>query len=143
MKKVTTKNIKHVVTFKTSPHALYGMLMDSKKHAQFTGEKAKMSRRVGAKFSAYGGWISGKNLKLIPNRLIVQEWRGASWPKGHFSKVSFRFAKAKSGTKLTFVHTGIPAKEAAHINGGWKSQYWDKMKVALGEKKPSKKKAMM
>ena len=139
MKKVTTKNIKHVVTFKTSPHALYGMLMDSKKHAQFTGEKAKMSRRVGAKFSAYGGWISGKNLKLIPNRLIVQEWRGASWPKGHMSKVMFLFTKTKTGTKLTFGHTKVPASAYANINKGWRTSYWDKMKVALGEKKPSKK----
>ena len=138
-----TKNIKQVVTFKTSPRELYEMLMDSKKHAKFTGEKAKISKKVGGKVSAYNGWIEAKNLKLIPNRLIVQEWRGASWPKGHISKVMFLFSKTKTGTKLTFGHTKIPAKDASRINTGWHEQYWDKMKVALGEKKPSEKKVRM
>ena len=143
MKKVKTKNIKQVVTFKASPSELYEMLMDSKKHAKFTGEIAKISKRVGGKVSAYGGWIEAKNLKLIPNRLIVQEWRGASWPKGHMSKVMFLFTKIKTGTKLTFGHTKVPAKDAPHINTGWHEQYWDKMKFALGEKKPSKKRVSM
>ncbi len=138
-----TKNIKQLVTFKSTPHDLYEMIMDSKKHARFSGASAKMSKKVGGKFSAYGGWIEGKNLKLIPDRLIIQEWRGEDWPTGHFSKVMFLFTKTKTGTKLTFGHTKIPADKAAHINTGWKEQYWDKMKVFSGEKKKSKRKATM
>lgn len=143
MAAVQTKNIKQVVAFKSSPHELYELLMDSKKHARFTGEKARMTKKVGGKFSAYSGWISGKNLKLIPDRLIVQEWRGASWPKGHVSKVMYLFTKTKTGTKLTFGHTKVPASAYKGINSGWKSSYWDKMKVALGEKKKGKKAAKM
>jgi activator of HSP90 ATPase len=136
MKPIKTKNIKQVVIFKASPHELYEMLMDSKRHAKFSGEKAKISKRVGAKFSAYGGWIQGKNLKLIPDRLIVQAWRGASWPKGHYSKVMYLFTKTKTGTKLTFGHTKVPATAYKGINSGWKSSYWDKMKAVLAGKKP-------
>ena len=135
MTPIKTKNIKQVVTFQASPHDLYEMIMDSKKHAEFSGESAKMSRKVGAKFSCYGGWITGKNLKLIPDRLIVQKWRGTDWPKGHFSKVMFLFTKTKSGTRLTFGHTKVPIKEVGHISKGWKSQYWDKMKKELGRNK--------
>jgi len=133
-----TKNIKQVVAFKSSPHVLYEMLMDSKKHARFTGEKAKMSKKVGAKFTAYGGWITGKNLKLIPDRLIVQQWHMRGWPKNHSSKVMYLFTKTKTGTKLTFGHTRVPVSAYKGINSGWKSSYWDKMKVALGEKKKGK-----
>lgn len=138
-----TKNIKQIIAFKSAPHDVYEQIMDSKKHAKFSGASAKMSRKVGAKFTAYGGWIQGRNLKLIPDRLIVQEWRGVDWPKGHVSKVMFLFTKAKTGTKLTFGHTKVPADKVAHISTGWKEQYWDKMKVALREKKKEKKKARM
>jgi activator of HSP90 ATPase len=140
MEKVKTKNIKQVVTFKASPHELYSMLMDSKKHAKFTGEKAKLSTRVGGKFTAYGGYITGKNLKLIPDRLIVQEWHMKGWPKGHASKVMFLFTKTKTGTKLTFGHTGVPLASYKGINSGWKSSYWDKMKAVLAGKKPKHRK---
>jgi len=130
-----TKNIRQAVSFKASPHALYETLMDSKRHAKFSGAPARMSRAVGAKFACYGGWVQGKNLELVPDRLIVQAWRGRNWPKGHYSTATFLFTKTKTGTKLTFGHSGIPAREAAHIGTGWKAQYWDKMKVALGEKR--------
>ena len=139
MKKVSTKNIKQIVTFKASAHELYEMLMDSKKHAKFTGETAKLNKRVGGKFTAYGTYITGKNLKLIPDRLIVQEWHMKGWPEGHVSKVMYLFTKTKTGTKLTFGHTNVPVESYKGINSGWKSSYWDKMKVLLGEKKPSKK----
>jgi len=135
-----TKTIKQVVAFKASPHELYEMIMDSRQHAKFSGSAAKMSRKTGAAFTAYGGWIQGKNLKLIPDRLIVQEWRGKDWPKGHYSKAMFLFTKTKTGTKLTFGQTKVPMELYAHINKGWKSQYWDKMKATLGKKKPAKKK---
>lgn len=138
-----TKNIRQVITFKSTPHDVYEQIMDAKKHAKFSGTKAKITRKVGAKFTVYGGWVQGKNLKLVPDKLIVQEWRGNSWPKGHHSIATFRFAKKKSGTTLTFSQTHIPADEASHINKGWKAQYWDKMKVALGEKKQGKKEAAM
>jgi len=142
MKKTPTKNIKQVVEFKATPHELYEMLMDSKKHAKFTGEKAKMSKKIGGKFTAYGSYITGKNLKLIPDRLIVQEWHMKGWPEGHVSKVMYLFTKTKSGTKLTFGHTKVPTSSYKGINSGWKSSYWDRMEMELGEAKRKKAKKM-
>ena len=128
---VKTKDLKHVVMFKTAPHELYEMLMDSKKHAKFTGESAKVTKKVGAKFTAYGDFITGKNLKLIPDRLIVQEWHMKGWPQGHVSKVTYRITKSGKMTKLTCNHVKIPSASYKGINSGWKSSYWDKMKVDL------------
>ena len=132
--KIKTKNIKQVVTFSAAPHDLYEMIMDSKKHAAFSGSSAKMSRRINGAFAAYGGWIKGKNLKLIPDRLVVQAWRGADWPKDHYSKAMFLFTKTKNGTKLTFGQTGVPVEKYPDINSGWRTQYWAKMKKALKNK---------
>ena len=43
-----TKTIRQSATFKASAHEVYEMLMDSRKHTDFTGEKAKISRDMRA-----------------------------------------------------------------------------------------------
>ena len=46
------KTIKQVVIFEAEPHEVYEDFMDSKKHAEFTGEKAKISREIKGKIMA-------------------------------------------------------------------------------------------
>ena len=53
--------------------------MDSAKHTAATGMPAKISRKVGGNWTAFEGMILGKNLALIPNRMIVQTWRSSAW----------------------------------------------------------------
>ena len=55
------------------------MIMVSKKHQSLSGEKAKISRRVGGKFTAWGSHLSGINLVLKPGKKIVQAWRATGW----------------------------------------------------------------
>jgi len=64
---VATKTIEQSVTFNASPHDVYEALMDSEKHAQFTGSKASISREVGGPFTAYDGALSGTILELVPD----------------------------------------------------------------------------
>ena len=126
-----TKTIRQSVTLKTSPHVIYEMLMDSRKHATFTGEKARISRKIGGKFNAYDGYIKGVNLDLVPDKKIVQSWRGSDWPEGHYSKVTFSLQKAKSGTRLTFRQSGVPEEHYKDINQGWRDHYWKPMQEML------------
>lgn len=125
------KTIKQTVYFNASPHELFELLMDSKKHAGFTGHKARISRKKNGKFTAYDGWIKGKNLEIVKDKRIVQTWRGADWKKGHFSKAEFKLEKKGKGCKLTFTHTGVPDEHYKGINRGWKDHYWKKMKKYL------------
>jgi activator of HSP90 ATPase len=53
--------------------------MDPKKHSEFTGSKATGKPRVGSKFTAWDGYITGKNLKLVRGKKIVQEWKTTDW----------------------------------------------------------------
>ena len=122
------KTIKQTVTFKAKPCEVYEALMDSKKHAEFTGDKANISNKVHGKFTAYGDYIEGENLELVKNKKIVQKWRGSEWEKGHYSKITYELKAVKGGTKLTFTQTDVPDKEYKSINKGWKEHYWDKMK---------------
>ena len=70
-----TKAIQQSVKFKASPAELFEMYLDSKKHSAGTGGLAKISRKVGGKFKAWGNQLSGRNLLIIPNTMIVQAWR--------------------------------------------------------------------
>jgi len=107
--------------------------MDSKKHAEFTGAEASISRKVNGKFSCYDGWIKGENLELSPDKKIVQKWRGDDWPKGVWSKVTFKLSKTEKGTELTLIHEDVPNDKAKGISEGWKEHYWEKMKEVLEE----------
>lgn len=126
-----TKTIKQTVILPCSPKEAYEALMDSKQHAAFTGYPAKISKKVGGKFTASGNYIHGKNLELIPGKKIVQEWYGSNWPKGSLSKVTFEFSKTKIGTKLIFTHEGVPDKFVKDIADGWKEYYWEPLKEYL------------
>ena len=126
-----TKNIRQSVTFKASPHEVYEALMDSRRHAKLTGEKARVSRKIGGKLMAYGGYIEGVNLDLVSDKKIVQSWRGSDWPKGHYSKATFALKKVKGGTHLSFTQTGVPAQYYEEIKQGWRDFYWAPMKKML------------
>src|SRR5579872_5029599 len=103
-----TKTIRQSVTFTTRAQDVFEALMDSKKHAKFTGDPAKISRKVGGKFTASGDYIEGVNLEIIPDKKIVQSWRSTDMPIDHYSKVTFSFKQEKGKTKLAFTHSGIP-----------------------------------
>ena len=124
-----TKTVKQTVTFENvSPKEVYDALMDSKKHSAFTGQKAVISKKQGGKYYAYDGYHGGVNLELIPGKKIVQSWHASNWPEGHFGKATFNFSKSKNGTKLSFVHSGIPDFDFKGITNGWKEYYWEPMK---------------
>ncbi len=103
-----SKTIRQTATFKASPHEVYETLMDAKKHAEFTGGEAKISRKVGGKFTIYDGEIEGENLELVPDKKIVQTWRYSDWPEGHYSTATFSLEEVDGGTRLTFTQTDVP-----------------------------------
>jgi activator of HSP90 ATPase len=110
--------------------------MDSEKHSEFTEDKAVISREVGGEFTAYGDWIKGKNLELVKDKKIVQEWRGNddAWPEGHVSKVTFELKKDKDGTLLEFTHEDVPEKWYDDLVKGWEEHYWSRMKKYFSKK---------
>lgn len=118
-----------------TPHQVFELLMDSKKHASFTGGEAKIGRTIGSSFSVFDGWATGTTLELIKDKKIVQGWRGADWLAGHFSIATFTLLPAKGGkTKLLFSQTNVPADLAKDVAKGWREFYWKPMKEFLGER---------
>jgi activator of HSP90 ATPase len=125
--------IHQTVEFNVSPHEVYETLMDSKKHARFSGSAAKISRRVNGQIMAYDGYITGRNLELIPDRKIVQEWRAVDWQPGQTSQVTFELSAIPAGTRLEFTHTGLPEGTEAEFTRGWIENYWEPMQRLFAE----------
>src|SRR5574337_1303023 len=128
-----TKTFKQKVTIKATPQEIYEALMDSKKHSAFTHAVAKIGKKEGAAYSAYDGYIVGKNVKLVPNKKIVQTWRSVDgvWPEDHYSEVTFEMKKAGKGTELLFTHKNVPENQVAEFKSGWKEHYWEPLKDYL------------
>lgn len=124
------KTIEQEVTFKATPHDVYEALMDSAKHANFTGAEASVSREAGGKFTAYDGAIEGTNVELTPDVRIVQSWRcdATGWPKDHYSHLSITLEPVAGGTLLTLDHENVPDPSFEECTEGWRTAYWDKMK---------------
>ncbi len=126
-----TRTIRQSVTFKAAPHQVYEALMDSRQHGRFTGGGARISRKVGGRFSVFGGWAAGTNLALVPDRKIVQAWwcKNAGWPKDHYSRATFALRKVRGGTRLSFTQSGVPEPAYADVRQGWWDNYWTPMKA--------------
>jgi activator of HSP90 ATPase len=123
--------IEQTIIFKASPHEVYEVLMDSKKHAAFTGGKAKISRQVGGEIMAYDNYITGKNIELVPDHKIVQDWRAVDWPEDYYSRITFVFTAISEGTRLDFTHADLREGTEEEFTQGWIDNYWEPMKVFL------------
>jgi uncharacterized protein YndB with AHSA1/START domain len=129
------------VTLPATPLAVYNALMKSREHASFTGGEARISTRVGGKFTTNDGYSEGKNIELKPGRRIVQSWRAneESWPEDHFSTVVFMLAKVKGGTKVQFEHKDVPAALAKALKQGWIDFYWEPLGAYFRKEEVDKK----
>jgi activator of HSP90 ATPase len=126
---VKTETIRQKVLIPATLTEVYEAFVDAKKHSKFTGSKATCDPKVGGQFTAWGGYISGKNLELEGGKRIVQEWLTTEWPEGQPpSRLELNFKKAEGGTELSMVHSGVPAEQAADVAQGWIDFYWDPLK---------------
>jgi len=128
---ISTRNREQTVTFeRTSPHAVYEGLLDAKKFEALSGKKAAIDRQVGGGVTAYDGFVRAVQIELIPDKKIVQAWKGGvpQWPKDHYSIVVFSLEPAAKGTRLTFTQIGVPESAYSIIDPGWSSAYWEPMK---------------
>jgi activator of HSP90 ATPase len=132
-----TPVIEQSISFDATPAKLYDLFMDSAKHTAATGMPAKVSRKVGGKWSAFSGMILGKNLVLIPNRMIVQTWRSSEWKKADPDSILVvGFEKAAGGgTTVHLVHVGVPAYDHQGVTQGWVKYYWEPWKEYLAAHK--------
>ena len=126
------KTIQQTVRFRVQPEKLFDIYLDSKKHAAAVSSQATIRRKVGGKFRIFGGALQGKNLAIVPKRMIVQTWRGSDWKKAEADSILIlSFSKAPGGGRVNLVHANVPDRHYARINRGWTKYYWKPWRVYL------------
>jgi len=124
-----TTVLKQTLIIPADPEKVYDAFTDSKIHSEFTGSKATGKPVVGAKFTAWDGYIFGKNLELAKGKKIVQEWQTTDWPEGYGpSRFELTFKKVKKGTEITMIHSDIPQEQKEELAEGWNEFYWTPLK---------------
>jgi activator of HSP90 ATPase len=113
--------------FKVKPSEIYKAWLDSTQHSKMTGGLAKCSNEIGGNFTAWDGYIEGKNIGLKPNREIIQSWRTSEFDRNdEDSKILIRLKEIENGTELTLIHNNIPEGQTQYRKG-WVEHYFTPM----------------
>jgi activator of HSP90 ATPase len=131
------KHIAQKITFKkTKPKALFELYMNGKKHALISGSPVTISSKAGAAFSAHRGYITGRNIHSVKDKVIVQAWRTADWsPEDPDSIFTIVLEQNGKDTILHAIHSGVPDSKVDSIEKGWHDHYWKPWKQHLAGKK--------
>jgi activator of HSP90 ATPase len=115
--------------FKVKPEVIYNAWLNSETHTKMTGGEAVCEPKQGSKFSAWDGYIFGKNIELVKNQKIVQSWRTTEFNEADEDSIlEIRLNELESGTELTLIHTNIPEGETQYEKG-WVEHYFEPMKA--------------
>jgi len=125
------KPITQSYTMKASPEQVFQALTDQKMIEGWSGAPATMNSQVGTEFTLFGGNITGKNLEVVPNQKLVQEWTEGSWETP--SKVIFTLTGNGGETTLELHHEGVPEADQEKIIGGWKEFYLGQIQKMFAE----------
>jgi uncharacterized protein YndB with AHSA1/START domain len=119
-----------------SAQEIYDAWLDSLAHSEMTGGEAAMSDEIGAQVVAWGGYITGRNLELVPGERIVQSWRTNKFTDQHEdSIITVTLEEVAEGTLLTLVHSKVPADQTHYEDGGWQEHYFEPMQEYFKKRK--------
>ena len=114
-----------------SPQAIYKAWLDAKGHAAMTGGKvAQCSTEPGSTFTAWDGYITGRNLELEPYWRIVQSWRTTKFTAADpDSQIEVVLEPVPGGTRVSVHHSNVPDGHTSYRDGGWQRSYFEPMKL--------------
>ena len=120
--------------FNMGAEKIYKAYLSTQGHTLMTGSPAKVDGKANGDFTAWDGYIWGTFLELEENKRITQAWRTSEFPEeAPDSRVEILLEETNGKTKLTLVHTNIPAEQAESYKQGWEDFYFKPMKEFFGE----------
>jgi|SRR5208337_4287437 len=112
-----------------SAQEIYDAWLDSLAHSEMTGGAASMSDEIDAEVSAWDGYITGRNLELMPGQRIVQSWRTTRFSDDHEdSIITVTLEEVEDGTLVTLMHSNVPDEQTSYERGGWEQRYFEPMR---------------
>jgi activator of HSP90 ATPase len=124
--------IQKILFKNTTRESLYNLYMDAKLHSLITGSPAEVTEKVGSRFMAFDGYITGTLLQLVKNQLIVQSWHGSDWDDKDPDSVFILAIEQKGNDVLLHVaHANVPDRHEESLSKGWHDFYWRPWKKYL------------
>lgn len=122
--------------FRTTAEELYATFTDPQRIAAFTRAPPKVfeGAKPGAKFELFGGNVSGSYVELQEPKKIVQKWRLAQWPQGHYSTLNIYFDQ-NDVDKVTVMRVdwqGVPLGQEEVTRRNWGEYYVRSIKTTFG-----------
>lgn len=104
---------------------LYKAWLDSEGHSKMTGAEAICSDKVEEEFSAWDGYITGKNIQLNPFNKIIQSWRTSDFSStDEDSEIIIEIKDNDEGCELLLIHKNIPLGQPDYKQG-WIDHYFN------------------
>jgi len=133
---VNTTTVTASDEFRTSAEELYNTFTDRQRIASFTRASPKEfeGAHEGGKFAIFDGNVTGEFVKLERPKIIVQRWRLAQWPEGHFStqEIFFDQNNVDGVTVMRVTWSGVPVGQEEVVQRNWEIYYVRSIKQTFG-----------
>jgi activator of HSP90 ATPase len=133
---VNVTTITDSTEFRTTASELFQTFTDPQRLAAFT--RSPLNNFTGAKpggrFELFGGNVTGEFTELEEPTHIVQKWRLAQWPQGHYSTLSIWFDQndVDHVTVMRVEWKGVPVGQEEPTKGNWGEYYVRSIKTTFG-----------
>ncbi|CAG7995681.1 unnamed protein product [Penicillium salamii] len=133
---VNTTTVTASDEFRTTASELYSTFTDPQRIAAFTRGPPRdwEGANVGAKFAIFDGNVTGQFVTLNEPKQIVQTWRLAQWPEGHFSSLEINFDQndIDGVTQMRVTWSGVPVGQEDVTKQNWEMYYVRSIKQTFG-----------
>lgn len=138
---VNTTTVTASDEFRTTAEELFTTFTDPQRIAAFTRGPPRQfdGAKVGGKFSIFDGNVTGEFVTLESPKHLVQKWRLAQWPEGHYStqEIFFDQNDVDSVTVLRVTWSGVPIGQEEVVQRNWEGYYVRSIKQTFGYSPPS------
>ena len=122
--------------FRTTAEELFKTFTDAQRLAAFTRGTPKKfeGAEKGCKFELFDGNVAGEFVELEAPTKVVQSWRLATWPAGHYSTQTITFEQ-DSENGVTFMNVrwdGVPVGQVEVTKTNWNEYYVRSIKTTFG-----------
>ncbi|WP_298615652.1 SRPBCC domain-containing protein [uncultured Odoribacter sp.] len=123
-------DFKYEIKIMADPEEVFSALTNPFQIGLWSGYPADMKAEVGYVFSLWEGDITGVNLEIVPDRLLVQEWFFGENEEPSIVRLELK-KERNPGTIVQLLHTHIPEEVFEEITEGWKVYYLGSVKNML------------
>ena len=123
------RDYRYIINIKESAEIVFSAITNPVTIELWTGYPAVMEAVEDTEFSLWDGDISGRNLSMVANKQLIQEWYFEDQESP--SLVTLILVEENSKTRLELTHTNIPDEAYENISTGWKDSYFKPLKKFL------------